>query len=34
MPSKPVISEKDKEILRDKLQALCERLWVSQGYKK
>lgn len=34
MPSKPVLSEKDKEDIRKKLQALCEQLWVSQGYKK
>ena len=34
MPSKPVLSEKDKENIKEKLQALCEQLWVSQGYKK
>lgn len=34
MPSKPVLSETDKENIKEKLQALCEQLWVSQGYKK
>lgn len=34
MPSKPVLSEKDKENIKEKLQTLCEHLWVSQGYKK
>lgn len=34
MPSKPVLSEKDKKNIKEKLQALCEQLWVSQGYKK
>lgn len=34
MPSKPVLSEKDKDNIREKLQILCEQLWVSQGYKK
>lgn len=34
MPSKPVLSEKDKENLRQKLQSLCEQLWIKQGYKK
>lgn len=34
MPSKPVLSEKDKENIKKKLQSLCEQLWVSQGYKK
>lgn len=34
MPSKPVLSDKDKENIKEKLQALCEQLWVSQGYKK
>lgn len=34
MPSKPVLSEKDKERIKDNLQSLCEELWVSQGYKK
>lgn len=34
MPSKPVLSEEDKKNIRESLQALCEQLWVSQGYKK
>lgn len=34
MPSKPVLSEKDRVQIQQKLQALCEQLWVSQGYKK
>lgn len=34
MPSKPVLSEKDKENIKETLQSLCEQLWVSQGYKK
>lgn len=34
MPSKPVLTETDKENIKQKLQALCEQLWVSQGYKK
>lgn len=34
MPSKPVLSEKDKENIKKKLQSLCEQFWVSQGYKK
>lgn len=34
MPSKPVLSEKDKQTIRRKLLVLCEELWVSQGYKK
>lgn len=34
MPSKPVLSENDKENIKKKLQSLCEQLWVSQGYKK
>lgn len=34
MPSKPVLSQKDKERIKEKLQTLCEQLWVSQGYKK
>lgn len=34
MPSKPVLSEEDKENIRQRLQTLCEQLWVSQGYKK
>lgn len=34
MPAKPVLSEEDKKNIRQKLQALCEQLWVTQGYKK
>lgn len=34
MPSKPVLSEKDKETIKEKLLILCEQLWMSQGYKK
>lgn len=34
MPSKPILSEKDKENIKGKLQSLCEQLWASQGYKK
>lgn len=34
MPSKPALSEKDKEKIKENLQSLCEQLWVSQGYKK
>lgn len=34
MPSKPVLSESDKQNIKYKLQTLCEELWVSQGYKK
>lgn len=34
MPSKPVLSEDDKEAIREKLRALCEASWTAQGYKK
>lgn len=34
MPSKPVLSQTDRENIRQKLRTLCEQLWVSQGYKK
>lgn len=34
MPSKPVLSERERANIREKLQSLCEQLWVSQGYKK
>lgn len=34
MPSKPVLSERDKIRIKVNLQLLCEQLWVSQGYKK
>lgn len=34
MPSKPVLSDADKENIRKKLKGLCEECWISQGYKK
>lgn len=34
MPSKPVLSETDRKNIKQKLQKLCEQLWISQGYKK
>lgn len=34
MPSKPVLSDKDRKNIKEKLQTLCEQRWVSQGYKK
>lgn len=34
MPSKPVLTETDRENIKQKLHTLCEQLWVSQGYKK
>lgn len=34
MPSKPVLSDSDKENIRKKLKGLCEECWISQGYKK
>ncbi|MBO1307401.1 TetR/AcrR family transcriptional regulator [Enterococcus sp. 669A] len=34
MPSKPVLSEEDKENIKQQLLSLCEQLWVLQGYKK
>lgn len=34
MPSKPVLSDTDKENIRKKLNGLCEECWISQGYKK
>lgn len=34
MPSKPVLSEKDRNKVREKLLSLCEQLWILQGYKK
>lgn len=34
MPSKPVLSENDKQNIRRSLRNLCEELWISQGYKK
>ena len=33
MPSKPVLSDADKENIRKKLKGLCEECWISQGYK-
>ena len=34
MPSKPVLSDADKENIRKKLKGLCEECWITQGYKK
>ena len=34
MPSKPVLSEADKNAIRRKLEELCEECWTAQGYKK
>ncbi|MDE6607985.1 MAG: TetR/AcrR family transcriptional regulator [Lachnospiraceae bacterium] len=34
MPSKPVLSDADKEAIRKKLEELCEECWIAQGYKK
>ena len=34
MPSKPALSDADKENIRKKLKGLCEECWISQGYKK
>lgn len=34
MPSKPVLSEADKETLRRKLEDLCEASWTARGYKR
>lgn len=34
MPSKPVLTETDKEKVKQKLLILCEQFWVSKGYKK
>ena len=34
MPSKPVLSDTDKENIRKRLKALCEECWITQGYKK
>ncbi len=34
MPSKPVLSDADKEAIRKKLKELCEKCWIAQGYKK
>ncbi len=34
MPSKPVLSDADKENIRERLKKLCEECWIEQGYKK
>lgn len=34
MPSKPVLSAADKKVIRKKLEELCEKCWIAQGYKK
>ena len=34
MPAKPVLSESDKKIIKEKLIALGEESWMSIGYKK
>lgn len=34
MPSKPVLSDVDKKVIRKKLEELCEECWIEQGYKK
>lgn len=34
MPAKPVLSDADKINYREKLEALCEESWITQGYKK
>ncbi|MDE7044631.1 MAG: TetR/AcrR family transcriptional regulator [Acetatifactor sp.] len=34
MPSKPVLSDADKEMIRKRLNELCEECWIAQGYKK
>ena len=34
MPSKPVLSDTDKENIRKRLKELCEECWITQGYKK
>lgn len=34
MPSKPVLSDADKEAIRKRLGELCEECWIAQGYKK
>lgn len=34
MPSKPVLSEADKRVVRERLRELCEECWIAQGYKK
>lgn len=34
MPSKPVLSDADKKVIRERLRELCEECWITQGYKK
>lgn len=34
MPSKPVLSDADKEAVRRRLRELCEECWIAHGYKK
>lgn len=34
MPSKPVLSDADKEAIRGRLRELCEERWTAQGYRK
>lgn len=34
MPSGPVLSDADKQDIREKLLTLCEHFWISNGYKK
>lgn len=34
MSLKPVLSDEDKEKIREKLKELCEKCWIEQGYKK
>lgn len=34
MPSKPVLSDADKNAIRERLRELCEECWIAQGYKK
>ncbi|EOS50354.1 MULTISPECIES: TetR/AcrR family transcriptional regulator [Coriobacteriia] len=34
MPSKPMLTEADREALRERLSGLCEERWIERGYKK
>lgn len=34
MPSKPVLSDADKNAIRERLRELCEACWIAQGYKR
>lgn len=34
MPAKAVLSETDKEKIRQRLREMCEQCWMEQGYKK